>query len=135
MEKSYDIRNVYVGFIARQSEVTKCGYQQDLNGNFRKTFKWSYMPIDVALFTKNILGEYKSVSTGEKYVEANEKTGGQVVLVRNRIMQLSDYDSHYVQYLIAENNSYKARKSQLEHVEGLIKDEFIAQNKDFIQTR
>ena len=94
LEKKYDLNNVYIGLIGRQYKkeaTTKNEILEDLiavsYGNI--IYRWGYKPVDrtIGLFVKTI-GGYKRISSGEKYKEANHKTIGEVVLVKDKILPL-----------------------------------------------
>ena len=104
--KTYDIRNIYVGMVARQINLEQVDKQ---------IYQWGYNYTRVGLFVKTILG-YKDIFSGEIYPVASHKTKGQIVIAREQIYPLALWDSSYTNYILKVNNSMKATKPQLEFI-------------------
>jgi len=115
MEKTYDIRNIYVATIAKQGEVQE--YIHHVTGIDIHTYDWNYgNESKLGLFVKT-LGGYKHILTGTNYKIANRKTAGQFVIKPNEIYEVCKYDKDIAKFLIQSNKSYRITLRQIDYLE------------------
>ena len=116
--KTYDIRNIYVGMVAKQTNLEQLDKQ---------IYQWGYDYTRVGLFVKTLLG-YKDMFSGEIYQVASHKTKGQIVIAREQIYPLAHWDSTYTNYILNVNNSMRATKPQLEFILDALNKEMVSHN-------
>ena len=103
MKTEYDITKLYVGLVARQSEV-KYSYYWGMD----TLATWGFSDFDVKIFTKTPFG-FKSVITGEYYKKATHKTGGEMVIAHDCIYRLAKYDADLIKFYLKEAKTTKIK--------------------------
>lgn len=91
MKTEYDITKLYVGLVARQSEVD-CEYD---NCGFITDASWHYADIRAQIFIKTPFG-FKHITTGELYKFATHKTGGKMVIAYKSMEKLTRHDPELI---------------------------------------
>ena len=117
MERTYDIRNIYVATIAKQGRVREL-VQREAGFLFRDiyTYDWDYSDEKLGLFVKTI-GGYKHILTGTIYKVANRKTGSEFVVEPEEIHEVCKYDKNLAKFLITNNKSYRITLNQINYME------------------
>ena len=121
MKKTYDIRNIYVATIAKQSDVESTRHIEGKILTYY-TDDWDYSDDKIGLFVKTIRG-YKHILTGIIYDLASYKTGGEFVIIPEEIYEVCKYDINLAKHLVIKNNSYRLTLDQINHMEDRFNNE------------
>lgn len=130
MKSSYDVRNIYVGTIAKQTKVKEYVNYGDFSTGFltERDYKWDYEKLnEIGLFVKTING-YKHILTGAVYKTPTRKTGNQYVVLDDSLTELSKYAKNIVAHLIQNNNSSKLTVKQIAYLENRFNNELNDEN-------
>lgn len=115
-ETHYRIKNLYVGYIALQSNVKMeyVGMHYALSETY--FYSWKYAPLKLGIFVKTPFG-YKHILTDTYYKTANYKTGGELVIVKANTHKLTMFEPKLCEKLISNNIPYLTCKqiSKLEN--------------------
>lgn len=105
MKSKYNIKNLYIGYIAHQSNPTiqYVGMHYALSETY--LYSWKYTPLKLGFFIKTPLG-YKHILSNTYYKTANYKTGGEIVLVKTNTHKLTKFDPALCEKLISINIPY-----------------------------
>lgn len=125
MTKSYDIRNIYVATVAKQSKVRQIGtYKKALFLVVAEIANcdWDFSDEKIGLFVKTI-GGYKHILTDTIYKIPTCKTGGQYVIKPDEIHELCKYDRNLAKHFITKNNSYRVTLDQISYMEDRFNNE------------
>lgn len=101
-EKTYNIKKLYVCYIAIQSQVHEEWIGKHYALEEATLYTWKYKPLQVGLFIKTPRG-YKHILTDTYYKKANYKTGGQIIIVEKHTTPFTQYDLNLAEKLITNN--------------------------------
>lgn len=101
-EKTYNIKKLYVGYIAIQSQVHEEWIGKHYALEEATSYTWTYKPLKLGMFIKTQRG-YKHILTDTYYKKANYKTGGEIVIVEKNTTKLTQYDLSLTEKLVANN--------------------------------
>ena len=138
--KKVDIRKIYVGKIAKQSEVsgkindvrflgqtykvlTNPNWEYDNNGQYGLFVK---VPLYIGFKTA-----YKHILTGNPYFKADECSGGHEVIIPESLEKLTDKEEELCGYLIRKRLSFNMDIDTIKSIEDRINGvEHLEENED-----
>ena len=118
-EKEFDIRDMYVAIVVKQTQVRmEVVDPTDLLSD--ENWVWEYETLNVdnmpkKLFIKTLTG-YKHILTDTIYKKSSHKTGGQIVINRNKIYEFTKACPDITKFL-QQNNKHKVPLSWVEMIE------------------
>ena len=118
-EKEFDIRDLYVGIVVKQTQVrTEAVDPTDWLSD--ENWVWEYETLEgdnmpKKIFIKTLTG-YKHILTDTIYKKSSHKTGGQIVIDRNKIHEFTKVCPDITKFLI-KNNKTKVPISWVEMIE------------------
>lgn len=131
MKLNYDVRTIYVGTIAKQTEVKEYVNYGDFSTGFltERDYKWDYEKDNkIGLFVKTING-YMHILTGALFKTPTRRTGNQHVVLKDSLTELAKYDTNIVKHFVQKNNSYRISLEQIDYLENRFNDELNAENE------
>ena len=136
--KKVDIRKIYVGKIAKQSEISsEVKNLRFLGQNYKvlTNHTWEYdNDVRYGLFIKvplyiGFTTAYKHILTGKPYYIADQCSGGHEVIIPKSLEKLTDKEEELCGYLIRKRLSFNLDLDTIQSIEDRINTEYLEEKQ------